>query len=120
MQASRLSAEEICSREQFYSEVNKALMWLFDTEKYRHNINLKHEKRYSWFNWKWSHKSLSYCSRVFLDLGEDGIFAVRKLSEDASAGYGTLWQRKRFVSMFFRRYLQDFVNEINTLELKES
>ncbi len=108
LQASNLSAEEISSREQFYSKKKKALMWLFNTEKYRHNINLKPEKRYSWFYWKWPHKSLSYCSRVFLDLGEDGIFEVKKLRADVGEGYGTLWLRERFLSMFFRRYLQDF------------
>ncbi len=106
LQASGLSVEEICSRKQFYSRINKALMWLFNTEKYRHNINIKHEKPYSWLRWKWPHKPLYYCSRVFLDLGEDGIFAVRKLSKDAGEGYGTLWQRQRFISMFFRRYLK--------------
>lgn len=111
LQGSGLSAEEIRSREQFYSKQNKALMWLFNAEKYRHNINIKHEKPYYWLSWKWPHKSLSCCSRIFLDLGQDGIFQVRKLADDAREAYGTLWQREVFLSKFFGRYLEGSTKE---------
>jgi hypothetical protein len=100
LQHSAISVETIIEREAAYNN----MIWLFDGASITHNLNctevlrpdfsdvrlnLRKCRDHYTFRWKHPRKSWAYCKfPCFIDLGEAGIFLLKKLYLNGGPPYG--------------------------------
>ena len=98
LQHSPLSPEEIRKREEFY----QILIWLFDVRDCADNIELRNKGDYYTFRWRWPRKHIWHATKpVYLDLGFQGVFQVKKIHHDVPCGgWGYLLTAQEFLDRF--------------------
>src|SRR5438105_11435698 len=104
LHASYISPEEIRAREAFFGS---KLLWLFDSRdavaETDNGPRLELREKGSIYTFRWKHpkKHTGFTTRAaLLDLGEVGIFRLRKLHLDGGApygGWGVLYSRESFI-----------------------
>lgn len=91
LQHSSISTEDIRSRETFYGP---RMVWIFDAVEAYEEGRLSFYRREGYFSFRWRHprKSIAFCTRrVYLDLGDGCLFAVKKMHPEAPCrGWGQL------------------------------
>lgn len=96
-QHSPISAEDIQAREQFYGR----MVWLFDGRAIRKNFEMRRKDgNVRTFRWKHPRKSMWACDKpIYIDFGEDGIFAMRRVySKVPCGGWGEWLTRQQFIA----------------------
>lgn len=95
-QHSPISVDEIILREKFYGD----MIWIFDCRDAC--IDLRPKKSYHTFRWMHAKRTLYHITKpCYLDLGERGIFRLKKISENAPhGGWGNLDSIQKLISFF--------------------
>lgn len=111
LQHSSISPETIREREQFYKgAMGREMVWLFDVREAVRagRFTIEHKTHHSMWQWAWARKSVFTCRcPVFLDLGAEGVLAVRWKRRHVYAGAGVMLEPAEFV----RRVLYGQWNE---------
>lgn len=104
LQNSPIDLDAIKEREKFYV----FMIWLFNGADYIDRFHMdpfvnKRGQTCIGFYWEHHRKHVLMCDRpVFIDFGEKGIFEIVYKNPDKPSGWGWLWTRDQFISMYIK------------------
>jgi len=100
-QSASLPPYQIRERESFYED----MIWVYDAiQAYEDDrIILWDKGDYQTFRIKWPRRSIFHVTkRLFLDLGDQSLFEVRKMYEEGRTGWGYVIDRAQFLAVYDR------------------